>query len=117
LLEQGVEDLGADSQTGGEAQLWLALSYQASTRRQNKQLTVASSSSLSSRTSQYHPQACGREQDAIDACKSVEDNHPMRKLKKQAFDLRYILEAPKLELSDDEILKIPIIQSETWRKE
>ena len=41
----------------------------------------------------------------------------MRKLKKQAFDLRYILEAPKLELSDDEILKIPIIQSETWRKE
>ena len=28
LLEQGVEELGADTQFGGEAQLWLALSYQ-----------------------------------------------------------------------------------------
>ena len=62
-------------------------------------------------------QACAREQDAIDACKSIETNHPMRKLKKQAADLRYILEAPKLELSDDEHVKIPIIQSDTWRKE
>ena len=113
LLEQGVEDLGADSQAGGEAQLWLALSYQASTRSMCTKTVAKSSSNVS----QSHLQACGREQDAIDACKWVEDNHPMRKLKKQAFDLRYILEAPKLELSEDEVIKIPIIQSETWRKE
>ena len=28
LLEKGVEDLGPDTQAGGDAQLWLALSYQ-----------------------------------------------------------------------------------------
>ncbi len=62
-------------------------------------------------------QAVGREQDAIDTCKALEATHPVRKVKKQAADLRYIFEAPKLEISDDELIKIPIIQSENWRKE
>jgi hypothetical protein len=61
-------------------------------------------------------QACGREKDAIDTCKIIEQNHPIRKIKKQAMDLRYIFEAPKLELSEEERVQIPIIQSDTWRQ-
>ncbi|GAX73861.1 hypothetical protein CEUSTIGMA_g1311.t1 [Chlamydomonas eustigma] len=88
LLEQSVKELGSDTKLAGEAHLWLALSYQ----------------------------ACGREKDAIDTCKFIEENHPIRKIKKQATDLRYIFEAPKLELSEEERIQIPIIQSDTWRQ-
>ncbi|KXZ52800.1 hypothetical protein GPECTOR_8g187 [Gonium pectorale] len=88
LLEQAVRDVGAETALGGEAQLWLGLAYQ----------------------------ACGREKDAIELYKYIEDNHPNRKVRKQAIDLRYILEAPKLELSDDERVKIPLIQSDSWRQ-
>lgn len=62
-------------------------------------------------------QACGRSEDCINLYKSIEANHPSRKIKKQAENLRYILEAPKLEVAEDERVTIPLIQSETWRKE
>ncbi|GIL46714.1 hypothetical protein Vafri_3632 [Volvox africanus] len=88
LLEQAVTDVGADTVLGGEAQLWLGLAYQ----------------------------ACGREKDAITLYKDIEENHPSRKVKKQAADLRYILEAPRLEISEDERVKIPLIQSDSWRQ-
>ncbi len=61
-------------------------------------------------------QACGRETDAIDLYKYIEANHPSRKVKKQAADLRYILEAPRLEISPDERVQIPLIQSDSWRQ-
>lgn len=61
-------------------------------------------------------QACGREKEAIDLYKSIEANHPSRKVKKQAADLRYILEAPRLEISPDERVTIPLIQSDSWRQ-
>lgn len=48
--------------------------------------------------------------------KELEASHPSRKVKKQAADLRFILEAPRLELSEDERVKIPLIQSDTWRQ-
>mmetsp|Transcript_26007 Transcript_26007/g.77108 ORF Transcript_26007/g.77108 Transcript_26007/m.77108 type:complete len:126 (+) Transcript_26007:860-1237(+) len=60
--------------------------------------------------------AVGREQDAISQCEYIENNHPLRKIKKQAEDLRYIFEAPKLEVSDAERVQIPLLQSDTWRK-
>lgn len=88
LLEQAVEDAGPDTNLGGEAQLWLALSYQ----------------------------ACGRETDSISLYKQLEASHPSRKVKKQAGDLRYILEAPKLQIDEDERVKIPLLQSDTWRQ-
>ncbi|KAG2498892.1 hypothetical protein HYH03_003083 [Edaphochlamys debaryana] len=86
-LEQAVRDVGEDTVMGGEAQLWLGLAYQ----------------------------ACGREKDAISTYKYLEENHPSRKVKKQAYDLRYILEAPRMEISEDERVKIPLIQSDSWR--
>ncbi|KAG2439345.1 hypothetical protein HXX76_004704 [Chlamydomonas incerta] len=88
LLEAAVQDTGPDTVLGGESQLWLGLAYQ----------------------------ACGREQDAIDLYKYIEANHPSRKVKKQAADLRYILEAPRLEISPDERVQIPLIQSDSWRQ-
>ncbi|PNW75474.1 hypothetical protein CHLRE_12g528050v5 [Chlamydomonas reinhardtii] len=88
LLELAVQDTGPDTVLGGEAQLWLGLAYQ----------------------------ACGREKEAIDLYKSIEANHPSRKVKKQAADLRYILEAPRLEISPDERVTIPLIQSDSWRQ-
>ncbi|GFR43786.1 hypothetical protein Agub_g4903 [Astrephomene gubernaculifera] len=88
LLEEAVRDTGGDSALGGEAQLWLGLAYQ----------------------------ACGREKEAIALYKEVEANHPIKKVKKQAADLRFILEAPRLEIGEDERVKIPLIQSDSWRQ-
>jgi hypothetical protein len=34
----------------------------------------------------------------------------------QAADLRYIIEAPKLEISKEERVEIPLITSDTWRQ-
>eukprot|EP00775_Hariotina_reticulata_P010561 gene10561-10721_t len=89
LLEKAVEQAGKGSMLGGEAMMWLALAYQ----------------------------ACGREQDCINTYKWLEDNHPVPKMKKQAADLRYIMEAPKLELSPEERVTIPLLNSEdSWVK-
>ncbi|KAG1670737.1 hypothetical protein FOA52_013964 [Chlamydomonas sp. UWO 241] len=89
LLELGVEEAGENTVAGGESQLWLALAYV----------------------------AVGREADAIALWKYVEANHPLRKIKKQAGDMRYIMEAPKLEVADNEFVKIPLISSDnTSRK-
>lgn len=62
-------------------------------------------------------QAVGREQDCIELYKWLEDNHPMRSIKRQAENLRYIIEAPKLELGPDERVQIPLLQSDTWRRD
>jgi len=88
-LEQGVEDAcGKTTQLGGECAMWLALGYQ----------------------------ALGREQDCLDLYRFLEQNHPNKKLRKQAADLRYILEAPKLELSPDERVTVPVISSDdAWK--
>ncbi|KAF8073247.1 hypothetical protein HT031_000908 [Scenedesmus sp. PABB004] len=89
FLEQAVEMSGKASVLGGEAMMWLALAYQ----------------------------ACGRESDCIATYKWLEDNHPVPKVRKQAADLRYIMEAPKLPLGPDERVTIPLLNSdESWVK-
>eukprot|EP00983_Pelagomonas_calceolata_P050772 1142134-Pelagomonas_calceolata.AAC.2 len=59
-------------------------------------------------------QACGRERDCVELYRYMENNHPLPKFKKQAAQLRYIIEAPKLTLSKEEYVKVPQIQSDTW---
>jgi hypothetical protein len=54
-------------------------------------------------------QACGREKDCIDLYKALEKTHPMPAIRRQAAGLRYIMEAPKLELSPEERVKIPVL--------
>jgi tetratricopeptide (TPR) repeat protein len=89
LLELGIADAGPDTPTGGDARLWLALSLQ----------------------------ALGRESEAIETCRQLEESHPSRKVKKQAAEVRYILEAPKLPPEPGETVVIPTIKSDTWRKD
>jgi tetratricopeptide (TPR) repeat protein len=81
-FERALDEEGPFTGLGGEIQLWLALAYQ----------------------------ACGREEDCIELYKRVEQTHPLSKIKRQAAHLRYIMEAPKLKLGDDEKIKIPVLE-------
>lgn len=56
--------------------------------------------------------AVGRHADCIALYKRLEGSHPNKNLRKQAADLRYILEAPKLKISRDEMVKIPLIEKD-----
>jgi len=55
-------------------------------------------------------QACGREAECIAVYHRMEANHPSPKMRRQAEHLRFILEAPKLQRSPDEKVKIPILK-------
>ena len=54
-----------------------------------------------------------RHKDCIALYKSLEKTHPMISIRKQAADFRYIAEAPKLKISNDEVVTIPQIGS-SW---
>jgi hypothetical protein len=54
-------------------------------------------------------QACGREEECIETYKIIEKTHPLPAIRRQAAELRYIMEAPKLELSPDEKVSIPVL--------
>ncbi|CAG9465607.1 unnamed protein product [Pedinophyceae sp. YPF-701] len=82
MFERALDESGPFNRRGGDIQLWLALAYQ----------------------------ACGREADCIQVYKTLEDTHPIRAIKKQAAELRFIMEAPKLQLGEDERVKIPVIK-------
>ena len=56
-------------------------------------------------------QACGQRDECIQVYKALENTHPMPAVRRQAADVRYILEAPKLQLSPDEYVKIPILEN------
>lgn len=83
FLEAALNDEGPFSVLGGEVQLWLALAYQAE----------------------------GREEECLDLYRRVEATHPVPKIRKQAADLRYIMEAPKLEVAPEERVEIPVLSN------
>lgn len=56
-------------------------------------------------------QACGREQDCIQVYKTVEQTHPVTAIKKQAAELRFIMEAPKLQLRPEERISLPLLDN------
>ena len=72
---------GPFSILGGEIQLWLALAHQ----------------------------AAGDEQACLAVYRQVEAGHPSPKMRKQAADLRYIMEAPKLRVGPDEKPTLPSV--------
>ena len=55
-------------------------------------------------------QACGQEKECISLYKHIEKTHPNSKIRKQAYELRYIMEAPRLQISEDERVKIPLLE-------
>eukprot|EP00241_Pyramimonas_parkeae_P013085 CAMPEP_0114245490 /NCGR_PEP_ID=MMETSP0058-20121206/11926_1 /TAXON_ID=36894 /ORGANISM="Pyramimonas parkeae, CCMP726" /LENGTH=287 /DNA_ID=CAMNT_0001358551 /DNA_START=210 /DNA_END=1073 /DNA_ORIENTATION=+ len=79
VLEESLETLDKNTVEGGEAQLWLALSYE----------------------------ACQQNEPALEMYRKLEVGHPSPQIRSQARDLRYIFEAPKLKISDKERVKIP----------
>jgi hypothetical protein len=89
LFEAAADDTGRLSPLGGEALMWLALAYQ----------------------------AVGREQECIDTYVWLEANHPLARVRKQAGELRFIMEAPQLELSPEERVTIPLLGTDTWRQD
>ncbi|PRQ40149.1 putative acetyltransferase A, auxiliary subunit [Rosa chinensis] len=68
---------------GGEIQIWLAMAYEA-----NK-----------------------RHADCIDLYKQLESKHPSVSIRRQAAELRYILQAPKIKITREEMVTIPLIGS------
>lgn len=56
--------------------------------------------------------AMGRHADCIAVYKRLESSHPNKNLRKQAADLRFIAEAPKLKISQDEMVKIPLMEKD-----
>eukprot|EP00873_Tetraselmis_striata_P009616 jgi/Tetstr1/429880/TSEL_019745.t1 len=81
VLLKAVELSGSYSKLGGEIQLWLALAYQA-----NNKMGLC-----------------------IELYKDLETFHPMRAIQKQAAELRFIMEAPRLPSRPEDKVKIPII--------
>ncbi|KAK9807223.1 hypothetical protein WJX73_010665 [Symbiochloris irregularis] len=74
---------GPFSRLAGDIQLWLGLAYQ----------------------------ACGRDQECIQLYKNVEKHHPIKRIRKEAANLRFILEAPKLTRGPDERVTLPVMGS------
>ncbi|KAF3944797.1 hypothetical protein ACB098_03G140100 [Castanea mollissima] len=68
---------------GGEIQIWLAMAYEANNRHA----------------------------DCIALYKQLERQHPSVSIRRQASELRYILQAPKLKITQEEMVTIPLIGS------
>lgn len=56
-------------------------------------------------------EANNRHTDCIDLYKQLERKHPSVSIRRQAAELRYILQAPKLKISQEEMVTIPLIGS------
>ncbi|KAG6557380.1 hypothetical protein Mapa_001310 [Marchantia paleacea] len=82
LFEAALTNVQGTTNLGGEIQIWLAMAYDANNRHD----------------------------DCIALYKRLEARHPNKQIKRQAADLRYILEAPKLKISREEMVSIPIIE-------
>ncbi|CAI7838782.1 unnamed protein product [Closterium sp. NIES-53] len=87
ILEQALGNVEFTSKLAGEIQLWLAMAYDAN----------------------------GQRPECLALYRKLESNHPMPAIRAQAANMRYIAEAPKLKLSPDEILKVPILDKDNNR--
>jgi hypothetical protein len=56
-------------------------------------------------------EANNRHADCIALYKQLEMKHPSISIRRQAANLRYILQAPKLKISQEEMVTIPLIGS------
>lgn len=50
-----------------------------------------------------------KEDECIAMFKHLEETHPVRAVQRQAENLRFIMEAPKLEIGEDEKVKVPLM--------
>ncbi|XP_020260297.1 uncharacterized protein LOC109836728 [Asparagus officinalis] len=83
FLEAALTIIPRPTLFGGEIQIWLAMAYEANNRHR----------------------------DCIALYQELEKKHPSVSIRRQAAELRYILQAPKLKISKDEMVTIPLIGS------
>ncbi|KAK6116547.1 hypothetical protein DH2020_049653 [Rehmannia glutinosa] len=83
FLEAALTIIPRPTLFGGEIQIWLAMAYEANNRHA----------------------------DCIDLYQQLEKKHPSVSIRRQAAELRYILQAPKLKISQEEMVTIPLIGS------
>ncbi|KAI3859237.1 hypothetical protein MKW92_006738 [Papaver armeniacum] len=83
FLEGALTIIPRPTMFGGEIQIWLAMAYEANNRHA----------------------------DCIALYQQLERKHPSVSIRRQAKELRYILQAPKLKISKDEMVTIPLIGS------
>ncbi|KAJ4779734.1 Tetratricopeptide repeat-like superfamily protein [Rhynchospora pubera] len=83
FLEASLTIIPGPTLLGGEIQIWLAMAYEANNRHK----------------------------DCIELYKDLEKQHPSINIRRQAAELRYILQAPKLKITKDEMVTIPLIGS------
>lgn len=83
LLEGALSNVPKVSLVGGEIQLWLAMAYEAHNRHS----------------------------DCIALYKFLENTHPIKAIRQKAAGLRFILEAPKLKITEEEMVSIPLMDS------
>ncbi|KAJ6763351.1 ORF03 PROTEIN [Salix purpurea] len=83
FLEASLTIIPRSTLFGGEIQIWLAMAYEANNRHA----------------------------DCIALYKQLEMKHPSISIRRQAANLRYILQAPKLKISEEEMVTIPLIGS------
>mmetsp|Transcript_11761 Transcript_11761/g.42987 ORF Transcript_11761/g.42987 Transcript_11761/m.42987 type:complete len:294 (+) Transcript_11761:103-984(+) len=81
-FEKALEYCERFSVTAGEIQLWLAMGFDAS----------------------------GRRDESISLYRKLEKTHPDKNISKQAAELRFIAEAPKMEIRPEERVTIPEVQ-------
>lgn len=82
VLVKALDAQGPFSLLGGDIQMWLALAHQ----------------------------ACGEEAECLAIYKALEETHPIKRVRQQAANLRFIMEAPKMRLSDDERVKLALLE-------
>lgn len=83
FLEGALTIIPGPTLFGGEIQIWLAMAYEANNRHK----------------------------DCITLYRQLELKHPSMSIRRQAAELRYILQAPKLKISQEEMVTIPLIGS------
>ena len=58
--------------------------------------------------------ASGRRDDSLELYQYIIDKHPEGKIKKQAEELKYILEAPEMVIGEDERVEVPLLRDEYY---
>ncbi|CAN0896277.1 hypothetical protein LINGRAHAP2_LOCUS18390 [Linum grandiflorum] len=83
FLEAALTIIPRPTLFGGEIQIWLAMAYDANNRRA----------------------------DCLTLYRQLEETHPSIGIRRQAAELRYISQAPKLKITQEEMVSIPLIGS------
>ncbi|EPS71842.1 hypothetical protein M569_02919 [Genlisea aurea] len=83
FLEAAMTIVPGPTLLGGEIQIWLAMAYEANNRHA----------------------------DCISLYRDLETKHPSVSIRRQAAELRYILQAPKIKITQEEMVTIPLIGS------